>query len=164
LRERIAAYVSAVTAETVNVQVARWDRRLCLNVEGVSDAQRAYLGGAIAAEGRALGLEVEAGRRCEPAAFVIFSADPDALLARLGDSRPYFFGGIPPEARRGLRADERRCAGSPSRSFAAPAASLRPASPWISARAGPSASCLPSERCRRGWKRARGWMCSRWSC
>lgn len=104
LGERIGAYVTAVTAETGNGQVARWDRRLCLNVEGVSGAQRAYLGGAIVAEGRALGLEIEAARRCDPSVFVIFSADPDALLARLGDTRPYFFGGIPLESQRDLRA------------------------------------------------------------
>jgi hypothetical protein len=84
--------------------VARWDRRLCLNVEGVTDAQRAFLGNAIAAEGRALGLEIDAGRRCEPSAFIVFSTDPDALLARLGETRPYFFGSIPPEMQRGLSA------------------------------------------------------------
>ncbi|HEX8191338.1 MAG TPA: hypothetical protein VF552_00415 [Allosphingosinicella sp.] len=104
LGERIDAFVAAVTAETGNGQVARWDRRLCLDVEGVSDAQKAFLAGAIAAEGRALGLEIETGRRCEPSAFVIFSADPDALLARLGGERPYFFGGISLQAQRALRA------------------------------------------------------------
>ncbi|HZF96210.1 MAG TPA: hypothetical protein VEZ20_15210 [Allosphingosinicella sp.] len=103
LGERIDRFVTAVTAETGNGQVARWDRRLCLDVEGVTQAQRAFLGNTIAAEGRALGLDVEAGRRCEPSAFIIFSADPDALLARLGKRRPYFFGGIPPEMRQGLR-------------------------------------------------------------
>lgn len=104
LEDRIDAYVTAVTAETGNGQVARWDRRFCLNLEGVSDPQRNYLAGAIAAEGRALGLDVEAGGRCDPAAYVIFSADPDALLARIGDTRPYFFGGIPLELQRALRA------------------------------------------------------------
>lgn len=104
LGERIDRFVEAVTAETGNGQVARWDRRLCLTVEGVTDMQRAFLGNAVAAEGRALGLHVEAGRRCEPSAFIIFSADPDALLARLGETRPYFFGGIPPEMQQGLRA------------------------------------------------------------
>jgi hypothetical protein len=104
LGERIDAFVAAVTAETGNGQVARWDRRLCLVVEGVSEMQRAFLGNAIADEGRALGLDVETGRRCEPSAFIIFSADPDALLARLGETRPYFFGGIPPEMQAGLSA------------------------------------------------------------
>jgi hypothetical protein len=104
LGQRIDAFVSAVTPETGNGQVARWDRRLCLTVDGVTDMQRAFLGNAIADEGRTLGLEIETGRRCEPSAFIIFSADPDALLARIGETRPYFFGGIPPEMQQGLRA------------------------------------------------------------
>jgi hypothetical protein len=104
LGDRIETYVTAITAETGNGQVARWDRRLCLAIEGVSEAQRAFLAGAIAAEARPLGVDVEAGRRCDPSAFVIFSADPDALLARIGDTRPYFFGGIPLESQRALRA------------------------------------------------------------
>jgi hypothetical protein len=104
LGERIDRFVTAVTAETGNGQVARWDRRLCLVVEGVTDMQRAFVGNAIADEGRALGLEIETGRRCEPSAFIVFSADPDALLARIGETRPYFFGGIPPELQRGLSA------------------------------------------------------------
>jgi hypothetical protein len=103
LGERIGAYVAALTAETANGQVARWDRRLCLNIEGVSDAQRAFLTSALSAEARPLGVDVEAGRRCDPSAFVIFSADPDELLARIGDSRPYFFGGIPLRMQRNLR-------------------------------------------------------------
>jgi hypothetical protein len=104
LEERVGAFVAAVTAETGNGQVARWDRRLCLEVEGVSEAQRRFFEGAIAAEGRTLGLDVAPGRRCDPAALVIFSADPDALLGRLGETRPHFFGAIPADARRGLAA------------------------------------------------------------
>ncbi|HEX8645167.1 MAG TPA: hypothetical protein VF702_14755 [Allosphingosinicella sp.] len=104
LSDRIGAFVAAVTAETGNAQVARWDRRLCLHVEGLSPGQRDYIAGEIAAAGREVGLEIAGSGRCDGSAFVIFSADPDALLRRIGVTRPRFFGAIPAARRRELLA------------------------------------------------------------
>lgn len=104
LSERVGAFVTSVTAETGNDHVARWDRRLCLSIEGVSAAQRDFFGRAIGAAGRELGLDVARDGGCEPAAVLIFTADPDALLARLAATRPRFFGSIPPARRRELEA------------------------------------------------------------
>ncbi len=87
-------FVDAIASETGNDRVARWADRICLNVAGVSAAQRDYFVDSIAAVASALNLETVSGRRCAPSATVIFTADPAALLARLEEDRPAFFGSI----------------------------------------------------------------------
>jgi len=103
LAQRIDAFVASVTAETGNSQVARWDRRVCLNIVGVSAGQRDFFGAEIAAAGAPVGLEILPNRSCETSAYVIFSANPDRLLSRLGETHPRFFGDIPLDRRRELR-------------------------------------------------------------
>lgn len=104
LSRRIGAFVSSITPETGNDQVARWDRHLCLRVEGVSAAQQAYFAGTIADAGREVGLDIDRNRICEPSVYVIFSRDPNGLLNRIDESRPDFFGAIPPDRQIALAA------------------------------------------------------------
>lgn len=106
LRDRIIAFVSSVTPQTASAQVARWDRRLCLNVEGASPQQHAFFAASIAAAGRELGLAVVRDSGCEPAAHIVFSPDPNLLLDRIDETRPGFFGAIPPADRNVLRSSD----------------------------------------------------------
>jgi hypothetical protein len=72
--------------------VARWERRICLNAEGVSAAQRDFFTARIAAVAREIGLEVVADRDCAPSAYLVFTGEPARLLAGLRRTRPFFFG------------------------------------------------------------------------
>lgn len=98
----VAAYVDTVLAAPSHDRVARWADRLCLSIAGLDDARRDFFAGEIAAVAARLNLEV-AQRHCDPSAHIIFTAEPDLLLARLERDRPAFFGAIPRTAQRPLR-------------------------------------------------------------
>jgi hypothetical protein len=104
LSDRVESFVASVTAETGNGQVARWDRRLCLEIEGLLPTQRDFFAGSLAAAGLELGLDVTAGGSCDAAALIVFTPDADALLSRVAATRPRFFAGIPAARRRELLA------------------------------------------------------------
>jgi len=101
--DAVNAFVDNLIAETGNGRVARWSNRICLTVEGAPAHIAAYFAYRIGEVAEPLGIEVLAGRRCEPSAFIIFTDAPDRLIARLAEERPRFFGDIDPADREQLQ-------------------------------------------------------------
>lgn len=88
----IREFVDAIVAETGNDRVARWDDRICLNVEGVSAAQENYIVRKVATVATELRLRIAQRASCGPAAYVIFTDEPETMLARIEESRPRLLG------------------------------------------------------------------------
>lgn len=97
----VGRFVGAVLAETGNDRVPRWADRLCVNVAGVDAPTQNGVMRRIEAVARGLSLQVRR-RHCEPSATIVFTSNPDALLARLERDRPAFFGAIPRSERDAL--------------------------------------------------------------
>ncbi len=99
----VALFVDNVLAEPENDRVARWADRLCLSIAGLDDGRRDFFAGEIATVAERLNLDV-AQRHCDPSVHIIFTAEPELLLARLARDRPAFFGVIPQAEQRPFRA------------------------------------------------------------
>lgn len=93
-RKAESAFVKGLSTATKRNRLARWNREVCPGVVGLPEAKAAFIAERIAAEARALKLEV--GRSgCRPDILILFTSRPDQAAADFAEKYSAFLADQP---------------------------------------------------------------------
>jgi hypothetical protein len=89
--EKVQSFVNELTATSPGVQMARWDRSICVGVLGLPEQHAQFMSDRIAANAVAVGLDT--GKPgCRPNVLVMIAPDANAFTKQIVHAQPRAFG------------------------------------------------------------------------